>query len=931
MSGWCFSAPAAGGGPPTQTPTTPPPAVEAAAPRAPAAQQFLHVIVLEGRALVGADRQGSSDPYVTLSIDLPGTEPAQSTKLQRTVNPLWGAQGACLVTKTQAVLDNRVNSVAIKVYDDDVVGAPTLLGHVNVSIPSLASLSSGAVEKWHQLNSPGGNLALQYANFGCLRVAVVAAPSATLEARAVQELAAPYLFLTVLEARNLAVTPAGDSAPAPTHTIVAKGSSFGEGAEPSFTSRSALGPSPRWAEASPYSPFTVPLRSVDYVKLSLNDPVADNEALGETKVRLPFLEPGMSVEKWYPVGAGQNLALKGKALGEIKVRLACGLTDPAKVVDVLGAGYVQVAGAARARATFLGDEKQGVQANVGDLLYVVKYNNGTSVCDLEANLPSGTQPRDMLVQKHGESGAVPKFSVVQGDGGVAEGSDTIPMEHLPGGAGPEPEPEPRILRPTGHSASDRFQWLLTELVACKDELVVERARLEGAIDSDLTSLDRLRRRLDVVRVCAEWLGEEGFQDDLPDIFNYVDQFADKTTQIEKKIADEQEKLDQIMSVLLIAGGTRDGTQVGSAGSQLPLALQMADSESLLVTPNRGGAAAPSGQPSRFGVDRQPPQHSELREMRRPSQWLRLNHWVRTLRELPDRLLNPRNDKSEDWTAQSTALMLVAAGNGAALVKVSRMLLRRRGLPPMHLLALGGAAGSACFRNVVHAFGRKLGRRFGSLRQLEQMSRASRAAELVAQPMLAVPIGSLALRLGAWGTNGFMRRVSPLLLLMHGISDARREMDEPPPLLVAEEYGVMHFPKQVPDQREAIQSLAVTLLAMAAGLQMTSRDAAAWSAPAGALVKFSLQGAPPHLELVTESVANFALLLGLLRAEDATSRRRSRPTPLPIMAPSPVAVAPEYTEPEPQEEEDPAAAYDWYKTPVSFVRLVLGLPERNVNL
>ena len=83
------------------------------------------------------------------------------------------------------------------------------------------------------------------------------------------------------------------------------------------------------------------------------------------------------------------------------------------------------------------------------------------------------------------------------------------------------------------------------------------------------------------------------------------------------------------------------------------------------------------------------------------------------------------------------------------------------------MAVTACAAGGTYRHVVHAFGRILGRRMGSLHQLARYSRFNFAADAFSAPLMAIPIGSLALRSGAWGTNPLLRLTAPLALFTMG--------------------------------------------------------------------------------------------------------------------------------------------------------------------
>eukprot|EP01098_Paradermamoeba_levis_P012150 TRINITY_DN5257_c0_g1_i1.p1 TRINITY_DN5257_c0_g1~~TRINITY_DN5257_c0_g1_i1.p1 ORF type:complete len:259 (-),score=57.07 TRINITY_DN5257_c0_g1_i1:4-780(-) len=122
----------------------------------------LKVQLLEANNLPIADRNGSSDPYVKISL---GECKVKSKKKFKTLNPQWDE------TFRFKVMDSKTEKLLIRVYDYDLFLSDDHLGEVEVGLGDLVMESEK--DLWLDLKTKGGktgkgriHLKLQALDFG---------------------------------------------------------------------------------------------------------------------------------------------------------------------------------------------------------------------------------------------------------------------------------------------------------------------------------------------------------------------------------------------------------------------------------------------------------------------------------------------------------------------------------------------------------------------------------------------------------------------------------------------------------------------------------------------------------------------------------------------------------------------------------------------
>eukprot|EP01134_Creolimax_fragrantissima_P005487 CFRG5487T1 len=111
----------------------------------------LHLKVLEGKNLPAADRNGYSDPFVTVSVNNSPLEDAKSHVVKKSVNPVWNWE---FETKIE-----DCTQLTIVVYDWDRIGSNDKLGEISLSCP-LKELVE--VDLWETLSTGKGSIHVIY-------------------------------------------------------------------------------------------------------------------------------------------------------------------------------------------------------------------------------------------------------------------------------------------------------------------------------------------------------------------------------------------------------------------------------------------------------------------------------------------------------------------------------------------------------------------------------------------------------------------------------------------------------------------------------------------------------------------------------------------------------------------------------------------------
>ncbi|MET9141991.1 C2 domain-containing protein [Streptomyces parvulus] len=100
------------------------------------------VETIEARGLLPKDFNGSSDPYVKLSL---GDQKYKTSALSETLTPRWDVD-----------FNFRVNGASeellVEVYDRDPIGSDELLGTTTVKLDG-----TDTADVWHQLKGRGEN------------------------------------------------------------------------------------------------------------------------------------------------------------------------------------------------------------------------------------------------------------------------------------------------------------------------------------------------------------------------------------------------------------------------------------------------------------------------------------------------------------------------------------------------------------------------------------------------------------------------------------------------------------------------------------------------------------------------------------------------------------------------------------------------------
>ncbi|GAQ82809.1 synaptotagmin family protein [Klebsormidium nitens] len=279
--------------------------------------EYLFVRVLRARALLAADSNGTSDPYVKIHV---GPRSAQTRVIKHELNPEWNEVFAFNKApgsgSDQNHIDRETGVLELSVWDEDFLTADDFLGQIQIplhSVPMRVYPEKGVDPQWFKLE----RRSLKDAVKGDIMVAVwFGTQSDEAFASAWQSdtgglpqfrsrsYATPrmwYLRVTVIEAQNLTATDAGGSDP---FVKVKLGST-----QEARTKPQASTLNPVWKEDLF---FVVAEPFEDSLLLTVADfnPYSANDFLGQIRIPLGSIETRLTNRevgsRWYALDKGDN-------------------------------------------------------------------------------------------------------------------------------------------------------------------------------------------------------------------------------------------------------------------------------------------------------------------------------------------------------------------------------------------------------------------------------------------------------------------------------------------------------------------------------------------------------------------------------------------------------------------------------------------------
>jgi len=939
--------------------------------------EYLYITILEARNLWYGDSDYSSDPFIKVSV---GGKSFTTPVKTKTLYPVWGREATYAVHRDDLRNSRRL---AGTVYDQDLAIGGLMkvtwdnLGHFGFDVPLPHQIPrEGCEQRWVTVQPPkegmstGGDGVQRH--FGQVRVVFGCGRRPEPEHYTwMPEVEDLFLHVSVLEAQHL---PRAASNFVKVKVVGHHFKQFEAGYDEWVGREVPCPPGDSqsqnvvWRETSPYRPFTVDCRKVDYVKLAV---FQDNAEVGKVGVRLPRVTPGEQEKDapfWYHIKPPSNKPYSDQMA--VRVRFAWGPSEVPQPVEMLGCGFVTSVEHQRQRTNMrCGSEMHEFsfnQAKMNDILYVMKYDNGVVVPDLDTNVESRMLFNSTLRAKAmADMDGLPEYTVWQSWRQV----EVTPPQKVPLRKLRQPCLEHLIqMAPDrGDDVLQRFRKLHKELMESKQQLTEEQVRVQRQLEMDAREHERMRHRNATIRMCTQYLRQDGLEQQLPDIFGMEHRMVSDEVSLQERIAEQENVVNQIQNTLSLmhkdVAGNVTGHKLGQAGAYDPPPGRLDGKYAGQFAANtfgrgRGAQMYPLGPygDTRRGYDA-PSITAGAGAGGKRGIFGALLGMVRGLRQ-------PPRDEGE-FGPHATAMAVLGSGHALLVCRTALLVLNKGSLPaklfnaPMLAAALTGMG-----KCVLLAGGRSLQRGVLSGDDLQRLTKVVRVAQAVTQPLLLAPLSLQMDRQGVWANKLFhvaFCSAAAFGALQYG--DVERRRLEETEMMPDTSCGVIEFRPLGPGGREHPLEdiernvrMGLSLGATVLGTLLTLGNAGAAWVPAAGLARLALMNSSDHLVAQSDGLGDFLLLYGIFASELGWHpRRRRRPKGPVLPAPPGVAPAdfqdflvprggdvpsapPAVAAPQPEydggvffetQNEDPyARSLDWYKKPVNFVRLVLGLPERD---
>lgn len=643
---------------------------------------------------------------------------------------------------------------------------------------------------------------------------------------------------------------------------------------------------PRLGPAVPYLPPTYGRAGVAAVRVSVKHR-AGNALLEVGRVTVavpPALELGGAIDAWYELenfisyGGVPASPFDGPP-GAVRILISWGATAAPAPIAIVGAGTVANRGDVPEPPPFNGDEPPMRRSHVGEVLVVVRYDDGMQLCVNGEDI--GPSVATVLARRIPDE--VPLYRVVHGTAGTPLKAVGMPADvvarlllnegRLPCMADGE---QPLALGPI-HTPGDAKRLVLTyhrlveEIQDVRMDLVHEKNDLLSRIATQRDTLRNWQRRMAVLRQCVSVLEGEGIDEtELPGVFKLAGSVEGRYGEVELRVEKEVGRLDSVLHAICAAEDFMGAHTAEGAAARLemkelhteqgpPVRFHPAWKTELPVTPFTIGTL----------------------EFKLPFVASAARHVSAMLRRGFDRLILGRrepglgaeaaNTEDQEWTPQSTITVVAAVVyvQFAAVAFASGEV----GLGA-HLLASAATAFSQAFGRVNYV---------SDSARSAATARTLQMARLATRPLLAGTLGGMFERTG--GLGGLVGTCAMTALTTHSVLMNFMGGQEDH---VANFGGILRFQ---PRDREPWMDSSPRFAAVGSlvlGMHLKGRASGAWPFAIGSMVKLLTEvSVEEERSPLPETLGDMVMLTGLVlgargckRAPD-TQPLVPRPPMLPV--------------------------------------------------